>query len=97
MSGNDVLKMCKKLCLNGSGTALANSINFIRFKYSVYKQRLCSPMNNARAMLTSKCKDSERDKHTASFIRDVLGSDTSFLSNDALCTILNFLCCQLLH
>ena len=51
-------------------------------------------MNNVRAMLTSKCKDSERDKHTASLIRDVLEIDTSFLSNDALCTILNFLCCH---
>ena len=94
MSGNDIVKMCKKLCLKGSSNALAISINLISFKYNVYKQMLCSPTINARAMLTSKCKDSERDKHTALFIRDVLESNTSFLSNDALCTVLNFLCCH---
>ena len=78
MSGNDIVKMYTKLCLNGSGIALANSINFISYKYNVYKLRLCSPMINARATFTSKCKESERDKRTASFIRDVLESDTSF-------------------
>ena len=46
--------------------------------YNVYKLMLCSPMINARATFISKCKESERDKHTASFIRDVLESDTSF-------------------
>ena len=53
MSGDDIVKMCKKLCLNDSGTASANSIHFISFKYNVYKQMLCSPIHNARAMLTS--------------------------------------------
>ena len=33
MSGNDIVKMCTKLCLNGSGTALANSINFTNTMY----------------------------------------------------------------
>ena len=28
MSGNDILKMCKKLCLNDSGTALAKFYKF---------------------------------------------------------------------
>ena len=51
-------------------------------------------MINARATFTSECKDSERDKQTASFIMDVLESETSFLSYDALCTILIFLCCH---
>ena len=79
MSGKNIVKMCKKLCLNGSGTALANIINFISFKYNVYKQILCSPMNNAHAMLTSKCKDSERDKHTASFISEVLEAKPRYI------------------
>ena len=35
MSGNDIVKICTKLCLNGSGTALANSIYFISYKYNV--------------------------------------------------------------
>ena len=56
MSGDDIVKLCTKLCLNGRETALANNINFISFKYNVYKQRLCSPMINARATFTSKCK-----------------------------------------
>ena len=63
MGGNDIVKMCTKLCLNGSGTALANSINFISYKYNVYKLRLYSPMINARATFNSKCKESERDKN----------------------------------
>ena len=37
MSSNDIVKMCTKLCLNGSGTALANSINCISYKiYTMY-------------------------------------------------------------
>ena len=92
MSVNDIVKMCTKLFLNCSGTAFAISINFISFKYNVYKQRLCSPRINARATFTSKCKESEMDKHTASFIEDVLESDTSLFSNDALCTF--FVCCH---
>ena len=66
--------------------ALANSIN-----YNVNKQRLYSPLINIRASF--ECKESERDKHTTSFIRDVLESDTSFLFIDSLYTILNCLCC----
>ena len=78
MSGNDIVKSCRNLCLNGRDTTLGNSIHFIISKYNVYKQRLCSQIINARATFTSKCKMSERDKQTASFIRDVLKSDTSF-------------------
>ena len=88
MSGNDIVKMCTKLCLNGSGTALANSINFISFKYNVYTKRLCSPMINARDTFTSK-----RDKHTASFIRDVLESDTSFFLRTHF-ALFKFCCCH---
>ena len=45
---------------------------------------------NVRATFTSKFKESERDKHTASSIREVLQRHTSMLFKDALSTILFF-------
>ena len=40
ISGNDIVKMCTKLCSKVSGVALANSINFISYKYNVYKRKV---------------------------------------------------------
>ena len=74
--------MCTKLHLNGSGAALANSIGFIGFMYSVNKLMLCSSNKKRWGHVYTHMwtEESLRDKYTDSIVKEVLKSDTSFLS-----------------
>ena len=95
-SNNTIVKLCSNLAMNGSGSPIANSINFIAFKYHISKEIVVNVLKptNVRALLTGACTESVEDRQIASFVREVLASDRSFLCQDELSTILTYLCCN---
>ena len=94
-SYNNIVKLSSRLALNGSNSALCNSINTMCDKYKIHKEHISSyKLGSIMKLIEKKVDYNLQDLQIGHAIKDCIDYTNSVNDDCDISTIIHFLCVE---